>query len=176
MRNTEIIWLTGMSGAGKSTLTEYVAEKLVAKGVDVLILDGDKVRESYDVTLGYGRSDVEKNNLNVAKICIEEKQKYDLIIVPIISPIDKVRKRVRALLSPRFSLVYLSVPLEVLRERDTKGLYKLADLGEINNLIGYSKGNPYDTPLDADFQINVSGKYTIEQSTEYLYNFIIKKL
>ena len=89
-----------------------------------------------------------------------------------ISPIDEVRKKIRTILSPNFSFIYLWVPIEVLADRDTKGLYELADRGEIRDLIGYSETNPYDTPNDADLVINASGKYSEAESADYLYEFM----
>ena len=62
-----IFWCTGMSGSGKSTLAEHAKVKLERLGFTVLILDGDVVREKYNVQLGFDRKDVEKNNLYIVR-------------------------------------------------------------------------------------------------------------
>ncbi|MBT3515134.1 MAG: adenylyl-sulfate kinase [Nitrospina sp.] len=85
------------------------------------------------------------------------------MIVSIISPIDKVRKQIRKMLSPGFYLIYVTTNIETLKDRDPKGLYKKAAEKEITNLIGYSAGNPYDIPLDADLINDTSKGVELEE-------------
>ena len=109
----------------------------------------------------------------------ENRNKFDVMIVPVISPYDKIRKEVRSFLSPMFHLVFLKAGIESLRSRDTKGLYAAADRGEITDLIGYSKCNPYEIPTDAEIVINTGAGSTLEESkqilSEYITCSIIKK-
>ena len=84
MKKATIFWCTGMSGVGKSTLASYASDKLKKNGLQVYILGGDVVRANYDIQLGFGQKDVEKNNLNIARLCEIERGNYDIIIVPII--------------------------------------------------------------------------------------------
>ena len=173
MKNkAHIFWCTGMSGSGKSTLAEYVKVELERVGFTVLILDGDVVREKYDVQLGFDRKDVEENNLYVVKLCENERYNYDAIIVPIISPINTVRATIRRLLSPSYHLVYICSDVDTLKKRDTKGLYKKADDGEITDLIGCSKSNPYDIPKDYDFMIHTGKQSDIAQSKQVFSKFV----
>jgi adenylylsulfate kinase len=170
-----IFWCTGMSGTGKSTLAEHAKTEIKKKGLTVLILDGDIIREKYDVQLGFGREDVEKNNMNVVKLCEEERWNYDVIIVPIISPIEKVRLNVKKSLSPLYHLLYIRADIEALKERDPKGLYRRADKGELNNLIGYSDINPYDQPENFDLIVDTSNALEIEKSKDIFTRYIIEK-
>jgi adenylylsulfate kinase-like enzyme len=172
----KIFWCTGMSGAGKSTLATFAASELKKHNISVLILDGDVIRDRYSVPLGFNRKDVKKNNLHVAQICKAEGINYDVIIVPIISPIEKVRGIVGESLSPNFHLIYIFSEIESLRDRDTKGLYKKADDGEITDLIGYSKSNPYDDPLNFDLMINTTHQSEINESKNQFYQFIYQSL
>jgi len=123
--------------------------------------------------LGFGRKDVEVNNLRIAKLCLESKDsEFDLILVPVISPYDEVRKRTRSLLEPYYHLVYVETDIDSLKKRDTKGLYKAADQGLINDLIGYSEINPYDKPSDADFVINTNNNTLLNDSKQSLLRFV----
>jgi len=176
MKKATIFWCTGMSGAGKSTLASYAFDKLKERGLQVYILDGDVVRENYDIQLGFGREDVERNNLNVARLCEIERGNYDIIIVPIISPIDIVRLAVRKLLSPEYYLIYIEANIDSLRKRDPKGLYEKAEKGEILDLIGYSDSNPYHIPTDADFVIDTSNSHEVEKSKKKFLNFLLKSV
>ena len=171
-RKFNIVWLTGMSGSGKSTLAEYIKDTYQKEGYSVRIIDGDDIRDRDVEKLGFGRKDVEVNNLRIAKLCLESKDSgFDLILVPVISPYDEVRKKTRSLLEPYYHLVYVEADIDSLKKRDTKGLYKAADQGLINNLIGYSEINPYDKPSDADFVVNTDNNTLLDDSKQSLLGF-----
>ena len=162
-----------MSGSGKSTLAEYIKNTYQNEGYTVRIIDGDDIRDRDVEKLGFGRKDVEVNNLRIAKLCLESKDsEFDLILVPVISPYDEVRKRTRSLLEPYYHLVYVETDIDSLKERDTKGLYKAADQGLISDLIGYSEINPYDRPSDADFVVNTNNNTLLNDSKQSLLGFV----
>ena len=162
-----------MSGSGKSTLAEYIKDTYQKEGYSVRIIDGDDIRDKDVDKLGFGRKDVEVNNLRIAKLCLESKDSgFDLILVPVISPYDEVRKRTRSLLEPYYHLVYVEADIDSLKKRDTKGLYKAADQGLINDLIGYSEINPYDKPSDADFVVNTNNNTLLNDSKQSLLGFV----
>ena len=58
----KIIWFTGLSGAGKSFYGDYVAKKLKEKNLKIKILDGDVIREKYQVPLGFKYDEICTNN------------------------------------------------------------------------------------------------------------------
>jgi len=162
-----------MSGSGKSTLAEYIKNTYQNEGYTVRIIDGDDIRDRDVEKLGFGRKDVEVNNLRIAKLCLDSKDsEFDLILVPVISPYDEVRKRTRSLLEPYYHLVYVETDIDSLKKRDTKGLYKAADQSLINDLIGYSEINPYDKPSDADFVINTNNNTLLNDSKQSLLGFV----
>jgi adenylyl-sulfate kinase len=176
MKNAIIFWCTGLSGAGKTTLALSAQKHLENIGLSVLVVDGDKVRESYKEKLGFGKGDIEKNNMRIVAICEAERKNYDVLIVPVISPIDNIRKITRKKLEPLFSLIYISCDLNSLKTRDPKGLYAKADKGGIIDLIGYSANNPYDAPEDADFSLDTSLSVNLKASKEAFWEFIKKKI
>jgi adenylylsulfate kinase-like enzyme len=162
-----------MSGSGKSTLAEYIKNTYQNEGYTVRIIDGDDIRDRDVEKLGFGRKDVEVNNLRIAKLCLDSKDsEFDLILVPVISPYDEVRKKVRSLLEPYYHLVYIEADIDSLKKRDTKGLYKDADQGLIHDLIGYSEINPYDKPSDADFVVNTNNNTLLNDSRQSLLGFV----
>ncbi len=138
----------------------------------VKILDGDAVRKSDSEQLGFRYKDVQLNNLRIAALCNENRDKFDILIVPVISPYDKIRKEVRKFLSPMFHLFFLKADIESLRSRDTKGLYAAADRGELTDLIGYSKCNPYEVPIDAEIVTNTGTGSTVEETKQELSNYM----
>jgi adenylylsulfate kinase-like enzyme len=58
--------------------------------------------------------------------------------------------------------VYMEAPVEVLAERDPKGLYRKAMAGEIANFTGVS--DPYEPPLRPEVTCHSDGRETPEQS------------
>jgi adenylylsulfate kinase len=172
VNQTPIIWFTGMSGSGKSTLSACVKQELTEQGLTVCIIDGDTVRESYQQKLGFSRDEVMQNNLHIASLCQKVRLDFDVILVPVISPYQEVRRKVRKLLGPNFHLIYLKTTLDNLKKRDTKGLYALADCGVIKDLIGYSKETPYEVPGRAELVIDTSIQETISKATVSLFDYI----
>jgi len=151
-----VIWISGMSGSGKSTLANYVKDVYQNKGFRVRIIDGDDVRDNDNEKLNFSRKDVEFNNLRIARLCLELKEKdFNLILVPVISPYDDVRKKTRSLLDPYYNLIYLETSIDILKKRDTKGLYKKAKEGLIKGLTGVD--DPYEIPENADLIIDTDG-------------------
>ena len=71
-----------------------------------------------------------------------------------------------------FRLIYLKTDLEILKERDPKGLYSSADNGLITDLVGYSVSNPYEVPRKSDVSIDTGSGSSIEQSQEEMYQYI----
>jgi len=165
-----------MSGSGKSTLSNNLEELFIEHGYTVRIVDGDDVRDQDKEKLGFGHSDVFTNNMRIAEFCVQLRKEYDAIIVPVISPYNDIRLKVREVLKPNFHLIYLKADIQSLRERDPKGLYAAADKGEITDLIGYSEINPYDTPQNAELVIETGNHVTVEDSHQQLFDYISRTI
>ncbi len=166
------MWLTGMSGSGKTTLSSEVKIILQKQCYTVRIVDGDDVRNNYKKKLRFNRSDVMTNNMYIAQKCQDLRAECDVILAPVISPYNKARIKVRALLRPNFHLIYLKTNIDSLIARDPKGLYKSADDGLIKDLIGYSKTTPYEQPDDAELTIETNDENTIDASRMQLLRYI----
>jgi pyruvate kinase len=167
----KVFWMTGLSGSGKTTIANQFKEELKEKGKNILILDGDVVRERSHKHLGFNREDIKENNRLIAQIVNEEKSKYDLVIVPVISPYLEDREMVKNIIGKEFVEVFINAPIEECITRDAKGLYKKALSGEIDNFIGISPSNPYQAPLNPDIEIKTN-KINIKESVQQLHNFL----
>lgn len=174
MPEAAIYWFTGLSGAGKSTVAEGTVELLEKAGLRVLVLDGDDVRARLHKHLGFTPPEIEENNSLIACLCADNRDAYDVILVPIISPYARSRKAARQLLGEGFYEIYFDVDLAVLEERDTKGLYGMARRGEIDNLVGVSSSNTYEPPARPDLTIS-TGSQKVNQSIFLLHEFIIER-
>ena len=76
-----------------------------------------------------------------------------IAIAAAISPYRACREELRSRIS-NFIEIYMHCPVDVLVERDVKGLYKKALAGEIPHFTGIS--DPYEAPDDADVVIDTS--------------------
>ena len=175
MKRALIFWFTGLSGSGKTTIAQKVKALLEKEGRSVLILDGDTVREKLHKNLGFNEDDIKENNHLISEMCHENQDLFDVILVPIISPYIESREKARELLGRKFYEVYVSAKLDTVIARDTKGLYKKALSGLMDNLIGFSKTTVYEAPRNADIIID-SNVESVEQSVKQLYNFVRGKL
>lgn len=154
------IWFTGLSGAGKSTLANLIAEDLRARGMKVEILDGDVVRTNLSKGLGFSKEDRDTNIRRIGWVCEVLSRNGVVAIAAAISPYREVRDELRSKIA-NFVEIYVEAPIEVLAERDVKGLYKKALAGEIKNFTGVS--DPYEPPLNPEIVCN-SAIETVEQS------------
>jgi adenylyl-sulfate kinase len=156
------IWFTGLSGAGKTTLAREVEKRLRARGMKVEVLDGDVVRQNLSKGLGFSKEDRDTNIRRIGFVCKLLTRNNVVAIATAISPYREIRDEVRREIG-NFVEVYVECPLEVLMERDVKGLYKKALAGEITNFTGVN--DPYEPPLNPEVVIH-SDRETVEESVE----------
>jgi len=141
------LWFTGLSGAGKTTLARLVETELIARGHKVEVLDGDIIRTNLSKGLGFSKEDRDTNIRRIGFVCNLLSRNDVVAIAAAISPYREVRDELRRDIGD-FVEVYVSCPIEVLAERDVKGLYKKALAGEIKNFTGVD--DPYESPLHAE--------------------------
>jgi adenylyl-sulfate kinase len=164
------LWFTGLSGAGKSTVSERVYARLRDAGAKVELLDGDIVRTHLSKGLGFSKEDRDINIRRIGFVCELLSRNGVIAMVAAISPYRAVREEVRAAI-PNFVEVYVHCPIEVLAERDVKGLYKKALAGEIPNFTGVS--DPYEPPASPEVTID-SSKEDIDASVQKVWNKLIE--
>ncbi len=155
------IWFTGLSGAGKSTLANLIEAELRARSLRVEVLDGDVVRTHLSKGLGFSKEDRDTNIRRIGWVCEVLSRNGVVAIAAAISPYREIRDEVRGKVG-RFVEVYVSAPIDVLAERDVKGLYKKALRGEIKNFTGVD--DPYEAPLNPEVVCYSDGSETAQQS------------
>ncbi len=151
-----------MSGAGKSSTSKLLEKYLRDRGANVEVLDGDVVRTYLSKGLGFSKEDRDENIRRIGFVCELLSRNGVIAIAAVISPYRAAREKVRERI-PDFIEVYLECPLEVLVERDSKGLYKAALAGEIAHFTGIS--DPYEPPLNPEVTIH-SAEETPEAGVE----------
>ena len=145
------LWMTGLSGAGKTTIALILEKELKERGLKIERLDGDVVRQSLTRDLGFSKEDRDKNIERVTFVAKLLSRNGVGVICSFISPYQAVRDHVRSE-TTNFIEVFIHAPLEVVIERDVKGMYKKAIAGEIENFTGIS--DPYEDPTNPEIVIN----------------------
>ena len=159
------IWFTGLSGAGKSTLSEAIEERLKARGRSIEILDGDIVRTHLSKGLGFSREDRDTNIKRIAFVCGLLTRNGVVCISAAIAPYREARQWARQEIGS-FVEVYVKCPIEVCRQRDVKGLYKLVDEGKITGFTGVD--DPYEEPEHPELIVETSQE-SIQQSVGRIF-------
>jgi adenylylsulfate kinase len=159
------VWFTGLSGAGKSTLSRSTEQRLKERGLCVEILDGDIVRTHLSIGLGFSREDRNTNIQRIAFVCGLLTRNGIICIAAAISPYREAREWARKEIG-NFVEVYIKCPVEVCRERDVKGLYKLVDEGTLKGFTGVD--DPYEEPEHPELIIETD-KETIEESVSRIF-------
>jgi bifunctional enzyme CysN/CysC len=143
------VWLTGLTGSGKTTLAYALERRLFDQGFHCVVLDGENVRLGFSHDLAFSADDRAENIRRTAEVARLFNDAGIIAICSLLSPYAKARDLARRTVGQeRFLDVYLSAPVDICRQRDTRGLYALADRGEIPNFSGVSA--PYEPPTSPD--------------------------
>lgn len=159
------IWFTGLSGAGKSTLSEVIEQRLRVRGRNVEVLDGDIVRTHLSKGLGFSREDRDTNIKRIAFVCGLLTRNGVMCISAAISPYRETRDWARKEIG-NFVEIYVKCSIDVCRQRDVKGLYKLADEGKLKGFTGVD--DPYEEPIHPELIVETD-KETVEESVNRIF-------
>ena len=153
-----VFWLFGLSGAGKSTLAEALRRDLLLHdGRGVLMLDGDRLRSGLNQGLGFSDADRDENLRRAAEVARLGVENGLTVIAAFITPRDDQRRRLEKIVGKdRISLIYIDSPLAVCRQRDVKGLYARAALGEIKKMTGV--GSRFEPPSEVALTVETDSE------------------
>jgi adenylyl-sulfate kinase len=169
MTNAWTIWFTGLSGSGKSTLASALAAHLRNLKLPYELLDGDEIRRELCRDLGFSKQDRDENIRRIGYVARLLNRHGVISIVAAISPYRHARDEVRAKI-PRFFEVHVDCPLDVLIQRDVKGLYHRALAGELDHFSGIS--DPYEPPLAPDAYVNSGAQSEAESLSVILARLV----
>ena len=164
----KIIWLTGLSGAGKTTLSKKISEFL-RYNKKYLLVDGDTFRKK-NKQFSFSKKNIIKNNLQIIDYCKKNYNKYDYILVSVISPLKKTREYANKIFKTDYFEIYVFSFFKTLLKRDTKGLYSLSKRGLINNLIGYNSKINYEKSSHKYLRINTN-VLSLNQSLAKIFKY-----
>lgn len=130
-----VVWIIGLSGTGKTTLAQEVVIEVRKTHKNVVLLDGDMVREVFDNDLGHTEKDRLKNAKRICKLGKYLDDQEINVVCAILSLFPESRLWNRQMLDNYYE-VFIDTPLHELVRRDSKGLYKRFQSGEARNVAG----------------------------------------
>ena len=150
-----VIWIAGMSASGKTSIGKEVHQQLKADNPNVVFLDGDILRAINGNDLGHTVSDRMTNASRISKLCkYLDSQGIDVVCAVLSIFPDWLAWNRNNILD--YFEVYIRVPFDILLIRETKGIYRRAIAGEINNVVG----------VDIEFPEPVAPDLTIDNDVE----------
>jgi len=155
MQKPLVLWLTGLSGSGKSTIANLVEQELNKLGKHTMLLDGDNIRHGLNRDLGFTEAARAENIRRIAEVAKLMTDAGLITLVSFISPFATERAMARDLIgSEQFVEIFVDAPLDVVELRDSKGLYKKARAGLIQNFTGI--GSRYEAPQSPDLRLETA--------------------
>lgn len=119
-----VVWVTGLPGAGKTTLSNALVAQFKAREQQVLLLDGDNLRRIF-ANNDYSQDGRRALAMTYARLANDLASQGALVICATVSMFEQVRRWNREN-TPHYFEVFLDIALDVLAERDQKGLYTQA--------------------------------------------------
>ncbi|TWU37100.1 sulfate adenylyltransferase subunit CysN [Novipirellula artificiosorum] len=167
------VLLTGLTGSGKTAIAHAVERKLFDSGRAVAMIDGEVVRRGLSLDLGFSVADRSENLRRSAHLAHTLNQAGMICIASFVAPSEQVRNRAAKLIGEQhFLVVHVATPVDVCRQRDTKGQYAKADRGELLNFPGVTAA--YEPPVNPDLVID-SGSQSVDQCAEAVMDLLKSK-
>ena len=121
MQTGHTFWFTGLSGAGKTTLSKSLAEEFLREGKNVVVLDGDELRNTISKDLGFTEEDRIEQNRRAANIARILNDQGIHVMAALISPTHEIQNMVEHVIgSDRCFLIHVDCSIEGCKQRDVK--------------------------------------------------------
>jgi len=164
-----VYWLTGLSGAGKSTIGRLFYDRLKALEKNVIFLDGDILREVFGNDLSHTLEDRRLSAMRNSRLCKMLADQGTDVVCATISMFKDCRQWNRDEIE-YYKEIYIRVPIDVLKTRDSKKLYSRAKKGEIKNVMGIDL--EVEEPDSPDIILDNDGESTPEELTNKLIKIL----
>ncbi len=148
-----VIWLTGLSGAGKSTIATALVDALKPARQGVVLIDGDTVRALFGGDLAYHEAARREQIGRIQRLAHWLGGQGLCVVVAALYAHPELLAWNRANL-PGYFEIYVDAPMNLLRTRDTKGLYAGAAAGAVSSVVGVDI--PWHAPEHPDMVVDAA--------------------
>ena len=158
-----VFWITGLSGAGKTTLGRELWSQLRAAGRPATFLDGDALRVVIADDLSHDAGHRRRSAMRNARLCRLLAEQGTDVVCATISLFHDVQRWNRENI-PGYHEIYLRVPIEELRRRDSKGIYAGAERGNMRDVVGLDV--PAEAPEAPDLVLDNYGTLDVATAVD----------
>jgi len=169
-----VIWITGLSGAGKTTLANKLEKNLKFIGIPCILLDGDLVRKIFQedkYEKNYSYEERKKISNKYSRMSLLLANQGYCVITSVISMFEEIYEWNKKNL-PGYYEIFLDIPLEELKKRDSKGIYTKFEKGNLKNIAGLDLA--IQKPTAPDMHIRDNDKINEEIITNYVIKMMQK--
>jgi glutamine kinase len=160
-----VFWITGLSAAGKTSIGRALSSHLRASGHPVIFLDGDTLRTIVSNDLGYSTENRRAAAMRNGMLCRMLAEQGVEVVCATISLFHDVQRWNRENI-PGYLEIFVRVPLEELKRRDTKGIYSAATAGGAANIVGFDI--PAETPEAPDLILDNDSSLKPEEAVRLI--------
>ena len=158
-----LYWITGLSGAGKTTIGNRLYYELKKKQDNVVILDGDILKNIFSNSPQYGFKARKERAVQYAKLCKSLTDQGLVVICCTIAMFSDVRKWNREN-NRGYVEIFVNTPIEVLIKRDQKGIYSGYSEGKLKDIAG--EDVRVEFPQNPDIEIVNDDKNDLEKCVQ----------
>lgn len=167
------VLLTGLTSSGKTTIAKAVERKLFDVGRAVTVLDGQQVRRGLSKDLGFSFEERSENLRRSAYLANILNDAGIICIGAFVAPNATVRDKVAGVIGrERFLTVHVDAPIELCRERDSRGQYADADAGKLKEFSGVTA--PYEAPETPDLVLK-TGEQSVDECADAVIELLTSK-
>jgi len=165
-----LYWITGLPGSGKTIIGNKLYYTLKETQDNVVILDGNILKGMFNENVEYSLKSRRERAIRYAKLCKLLTEQGLVVICCTVSMFDEVREWNRRN-NKGYVEIFLDVPMEVLEERNPKGLYSKSKEGDISEVTGVDI--EVELPQKPDIIIHNDGQMSIRECVQKIMSFDI---
>jgi len=160
------VWFTGLPCSGKTTLAKAFKTKLLSKGYNVMLVDGDDLRTGLCEGLGFTDEGRKENLRRAAWMCETLNRGKTMVLASFVSPTVELRKVVRGIVK-NMVMVHTACDPAICEKRDVKGMYAKARAGQMKGFTGVDA--VYEVPVEEEKALDIdTGTQTLDESVQAL--------
>lgn len=170
MQKGSVYWITGLAGAGKSTIGSALYYELRKEQNNVIILDGDILKQLTGG--GYSESERRARAEKYSILCKALADQGITVIICTIAMFQSVRDWNRKHIE-KYIEVFLDVPVEVLSQRDKKGLYSKQKSGILKDVAGLDV--KAELPVNPSITLKNDGSLSVSECVDCIKNYVLRQ-
>lgn len=164
-----VLWFTGLSACGKSQISQAVFEKFQQMRIRVEYFNGRKIREIFP-EIGYSPENRKEHIRKIGLLIGILENNNTSVIGSFESPFEETRNYLRRNLI-NYIEIYVHASRDYCISRDSRGLYRKAMNGELDDFVGVSI--EYEEPKNPEITIEAESQ-SVSASAKQILKYLEK--